>query len=547
MKKYSPDQPRDEHGRFGEGDGESKKEPSITDKFQAQLSGNYEQSKEDYAKVPDTNGGQILNTDLARELSGDYRADRSRSADVHEPASAFVKQMYADKLKEPAQPGQINTVLFTAGGTGAGKSTALNAVPDVKNLAAHAQIIYDTNMNTYSSGKAKIDQALAAGKLVSIAYVYRDPMEALVNGALPRADRMGRTVPVEEHAKTHAGSFEVVQRLQAEYAGNHNVQFHVIDNSLGPGKAQRSSIDQIAAKRRAVSTEDLRNATRQRYADGKISRKTYEGFTGDRSAAKSVAGVERKAGRLNGGKSQSEREELDRVRRQPDRGRDDTDGRYGRGDDGASESLDSRRRYRDTVVQKATGQTAGALTAPIDEGAQTFLKNLSSRLYKMAIDAAAHEAATSPLNSRKEPSDRMKSAGNYRKGHITIGGLDIAIENPAGSRRRPQWPVLTMHYGYIKNSMSWDGEQLDVFVKPQTDDNYSGPVFVIAQTKADGSFDEFKAVIGFSSKKKAVAAYLENYTPGWKLGDVMMFTWEEFKQWVAKESATQSDAISRNS
>lgn len=481
VKKYSPDQPRDAHGRFGEGDGDSKKEPSITDKFQAQLSGNYAQAKEDYAKVPDTNGGQILNTDLARELSADYRADRSRSADVHEPASAFVKQLYADKLKEPAQPGQINTVLFTAGGTGAGKSTALNAVPDVKNLAEHAQIIYDTNMNTYSSGKAKIDQALAAGKFVSIAYVYRDPMEALVNGALPRADRMGRTVPVEEHAKTHAGSFEVVQRLQTEYASNPSVKFHVIDNSLGSGKAQRSSIDQIAAKRRIVSAEDLRNATRQQYANGKISRKTYEGFTGDRSAEKSVARMEREAGRLNGSESQSERE----------------------------------------------------ARVAADQIMQPFVKALTNRMYKMAIDAAAHEAATSTLNARKEPTDRMKSAGNYRKGHITINGIDIAIENPAGSRRRPQWPVLQSHYGYIKNSvMQSDGDQVDVFVKPQTDDSYSGPVWVIAQEKPDGSFDEYKCMIGWESKKKACAAYLENYTKGWKLGDVMKFTFEEFRDWV---------------
>lgn len=52
------------------------------------------------------------------------------------------------------------------------------------------------------------------------------------------------------------------------------------------------------------------------------------------------------------------------------------------------------------------------------------------------IDEAAHAAATSHLNDKLEPTQAQKKAGNYAKGHANINGLDISVENPAGSVRR---------------------------------------------------------------------------------------------------------------
>ncbi|MGH2343544.1 hypothetical protein ACRC7T_18960, partial [Segnochrobactraceae bacterium EtOH-i3] len=48
---------------------------------------------------------------------------------------------------------------------------------------------------------------------------------------------------------------------------------------------------------------------------------------------------------------------------------------------------------------------------------------------QVPTDAAAHEAATSPRNDRPEPTQAQKEAGNYRLGHLKIGGLDISVEN----------------------------------------------------------------------------------------------------------------------
>ena len=44
----------------------------------------------------DTRGGTVLNTDLARELSAEYRQDRSRLADIQTEAGDFIGRLYID-------------------------------------------------------------------------------------------------------------------------------------------------------------------------------------------------------------------------------------------------------------------------------------------------------------------------------------------------------------------------------------------------------------------------------------------------------------------
>lgn len=167
-----------------------------------------------------------------------------------------------------------------------------------------------------------------------------------------------------------------------------------------------------------------------------------------------------------------------------------------------------------------------------------------SRIEKNAIDDAAHDAATSPFNA-DNPSDEQKSAGNYRKGHIVVGGLDIAIENPAGSHRKPEWPALASHYGYIKRTEGADGDHVDVFVRQGISPDYSGPVFVIDQCKPDGTFDEHKCMLGWPNKKSARAAYLENYTSDWKCGPITRYSLAEFKIWLTTDTTTPAAKLAK--
>ena len=235
----------------------------------------------EYNSLENTDGGRILNADEARELSDHYREDRTRSADVHEPASKFIKDVYAKKLAEPVQEGRENLVLFTAGGTGAGKSSSLKT-PEGAALQARADIIYDTNMNNVESSEKKIQQALDSGRKVSILYTYREPVEALTGGALPRAMRMGRTVPLEDHVNTHVGSRAAMDVLQAKYADDPRVKFIGVDNSHGKNKQETKSIDYLPKVEKNGLKERLQNALDGEYKAGRISEAVRNGTDNSR-------------------------------------------------------------------------------------------------------------------------------------------------------------------------------------------------------------------------------------------------------------------------
>lgn len=135
---------------------------------------------------------------------------------------------------------------------------------------------------------------------------------------------------------------------------------------------------------------------------------------------------------------------------------------------------------------------------------------------KVAID---NEIAAQ--NPNTNPTEGQKEAGNYKKAHIIVNGLDITIENPKGSIRSGKdedgkiWEhEMKSHYGYFKRTEGKDGDQIDVFVGEQPE---SGKIFVIDQNDPKtGNFDESKVMMGYNSAEEAKAAYLENYDKDWK-------------------------------
>lgn len=162
------------------------------------------------------------------------------------------------------------------------------------------------------------------------------------------------------------------------------------------------------------------------------------------------------------------------------------------------------------------------------------------------INSAADEAATSPTNDLPEPTQAQKEAGNYKKGHIKVHGLDIAVENPKGSTRSGTSPdgkewsnTMSHHYGYIKRTTGADGDAVDVFVNANADPESSGTVFVVDQTNGNGEFDEHKALLGFSSEAEAVEAYKAHYDKGWEVGPVTPMAADEFKQWAREGDTTK--------
>jgi len=213
--------------------------------FAARIAADPEGAVASYLELPDSKG-KIINTDIARELEPAYAASdetrATKSSAVHEPASTIAKLTYEKLLRQPAKPGERDVVLFTAGGTGAGKSTGLALMPEAER---EAKIIYDTNMAGTKSGEQKIRQALDSGHEVVVAFTYRHPIEALVNGTIPRAVRAGRMVPLDVHISTHVRSLETFRQLRARFADDPRVVFRLIDNSNGKGRVKEVAPDAL--------------------------------------------------------------------------------------------------------------------------------------------------------------------------------------------------------------------------------------------------------------------------------------------------------------
>ncbi len=135
------------------------------------------------------------------------------------------------------------------------------------------------------------------------------------------------------------------------------------------------------------------------------------------------------------------------------------------------------------------------------------------------------------------PSEAQKEAGNYKKGHVKINGFDVSIEQPAGSVRSgkdasgKEWSqVMNNTYGYIRGTKGVDGDHIDVYLGP---DMNSDMVYVVDQVNTDGSFDEHKVMMGFSSLEDARSAYLSNYEEGWQgLGNITGVALDGFKKWI---------------
>lgn len=176
--------------------------------------------------------------------------------------------------------------------------------------------------------------------------------------------------------------------------------------------------------------------------------------------------------------------------------------------------------------------------------ARTAIAAINEANPKLAkVDAAAHEAATSPHNDKPAPTEAQADAGNYAKGHTKVAGLGVTIENPRGSTRSGKRPdgstwshQMSDHYGYIKRTTGADGEHVDVYVGPHVE---SEKVFVVDQVDAAGKFDEHKVMLGFSSKDEAIAAYSSNFDAGWKVGPVTEMSAEQFKGWLKDGDTTK--------
>lgn len=150
------------------------------------------------------------------------------------------------------------------------------------------------------------------------------------------------------------------------------------------------------------------------------------------------------------------------------------------------------------------------------------------------VDAAAHEAATSPKNDLPTPTEAEQNAGNFKMGHVEVHGMPITIEHPEGSTR-PSGTKMVDHYGYFKGTEGADGQHVDVIVgkKPEADN-----AFIVDHLGGDGSFEQHKVLMGFPNKLAAMRSYRAAF-PDRPLGPVSEVKVDALKDWLANGDTTK--------
>ncbi|GAB6121094.1 MuF-C-terminal domain-containing protein [Dysgonomonas termitidis] len=198
-------------------------------------------------------------------------------------------------------------------------------------------------------------------------------------------------------------------------------------------------------------------------------------------------------------------------------------------DEGLSDSpvMDTENRISETAVNSpnSTGLSSGNKDSKVSDTPKTIEDKIAQ---------AEAETDTNPTEAQKE-------AGNYKKGHVTIQGFDISIEQPKGSVRSgvdatgKKWSVtMNNTYGYIRGTEGKDSDHIDVFLGGNPESN---KVFVIDQVTQDSSFDEHKVMLGFDSIDEAREAYLSNYEKGWQgLGNITEVDVETFRKWAESDT-----------
>lgn len=244
---------------------------------QVYLVNNFEKAKKDYLKLIKkefSGADNVVSTDVGRFVYKGMKASMSPS--FQEPGSAISKAVKAELEADPKLKGKPAGTL--AGGSGSGKTTILKEVLASKKTSIKDEYAYlwDTNTNKIESAEKKLLEAIDKGRAYQITYVYRDPIQAWVNGVIPRVASQDRIVPIQAHIETHQGSYEVMKHLSDKYKNNSNVLFTYIDNSFSKGMSKRLlTLDKVPKFDYTDIGNKLFELTKEALEDGKITQEQF--------------------------------------------------------------------------------------------------------------------------------------------------------------------------------------------------------------------------------------------------------------------------------
>jgi hypothetical protein len=160
---------------------------------------------------------------------------------------------------------------------------------------------------------------------------------------------------------------------------------------------------------------------------------------------------------------------------------------------------------------------------------------------KNRLQVRAEEAELAKVQKASEPeadAPVVTEPGSEPMDRYTFAGLPIVVENKKGSIRK--WgedpatgksigSLMHFDYGYIDDSVGADGDEVDVYIGPDTEPEW---VYVVHQMKAPefAEFDEDKTMLGWADAEEAKASYEIQYDDPRFFGGMSQMRLDAFKK-----------------
>ncbi len=232
-------------------------------------------------KYEELYGGDI-STDIALRFFIEDGYEGTNSNVFHKPAVFLNNSVFERYISNKKGKGKV--VLFTAGGTGAGKTSSLKAL-DRSGVA----FSYDSNSSVFDTAVKKINAVLDAEYEVFVAYVHRPATNAFSEGVITRAisflydGEPPRTVPIPAHIKTHVQCPLVALKIYEYYKGHPKFNLVVYDNSYKEGEAAVVPIHFLESRlyteeAQELLTQKLYGIVDEKFKKNEISDKIYKSF-----------------------------------------------------------------------------------------------------------------------------------------------------------------------------------------------------------------------------------------------------------------------------
>lgn len=252
----------DKHG-FERSPNLTPKERRIEGTFYAAIRNNEKALIEKYQET----NGNIIDPDSVKKLDPRFAKDSSLAAAVHEPSSYLSKVIWKNALEKKAAAGDTSATMFTAGGSGSGKSESEKMARKLLGLKDDA-LTFDSVLGNFKSATDKINQTLDITK-GDVDIVYTN---ASLDLAVMLNMKRSRTVRLDTQLDAHIKASENIKKLAEHYKDNPRVNFTVVNNNTGdPPYLTEGKLDQVPNYTdRAAMRERMVSFAKKVVSEGRI-------------------------------------------------------------------------------------------------------------------------------------------------------------------------------------------------------------------------------------------------------------------------------------